>query len=89
MAKLAGPIVGMMIFSSALSVGLIFCTKSCPKQTMYFLIGFNFAIYIGLAIFGFVMGSIALGVVFCVMTAVVAIVLYCLWEYMKVGLKLL
>lgn len=89
MAKLAGPIVGMMVLSAALSVGLIVCTKTCPKPTMYFLIAFNFLIYIGIAIFGFVMGSLALGIIFCFTAAIIGLVLCCLWDYMAIGLRLL
>lgn len=89
MAKLAGPIVGMMVLSAALSVGLILCTKTCPRPTMYFLIAFNFLVYIGIAIFGFLMGSIALGIIFCIVAGIIALALCCLWDYMTIGLRLL
>jgi hypothetical protein len=89
MAKFTAPIVGMMALSIGLSVIVIVIGKSFPQPTMYFLIAFTFLTYIVLIIVGFAMNVLALGITFSVLFLVHGIVLYCLWPYMKVGLKLL
>jgi hypothetical protein len=79
MAKHIGPIIGMMALSCGLSILLIVLGKAFPKQTMYFLIAFTFVAYIIVIILGFVMGNTGLGITFCVIMAIHAIILYCLW----------
>lgn len=88
MAKLSGPIVGMLVLACGLSVLLIVLGKIFPKQTMYFLIGFTFLVYIALIILGFVLNSIALAISFIVVALITACMLYCFWSYISTGLKL-
>lgn len=88
MATTVGPIVGMLVLAGGLSILLVVCTKNFPKATMFFLIGFTFAVYIGFIIVGFVMNSLGLAIAFIVVLAVNALVLYCMREYIAVGLKL-
>jgi hypothetical protein len=89
MAKLAGPIVGMMILAAALSVAIVLMARFCPKGTMYMMMGFTFLVYIGLAILGFAIGNLALGISFAFVTAILALALCCLWEYFQIGIRLL
>ena len=89
MAKVAAPIAGMIVLSSALSIILVLLTKAFPKPLMYFLMGFTLLIEIALAIVGFATGSIALGITFVFIFLINVCMIYCLWDYFKLGLKLL
>lgn len=89
MAKMVGPIVGMMALSCSLSIITVIMGKLYPKPTMYFLMGFSFAIYLALIILGFVINSLGLAISFIVIALVQACMLYCFWSYIQTGLKLL
>lgn len=89
MAKLAGPIVGMLVLACGLSVLMIVLGKLFPKQTMYFLIGFTFIVYLALIILGFVVNSLAVAITFIVIALFTACMLYCFWSYINTGLKLM
>ena len=89
MAKLAGPIVGMLVLACGLSVLLIVLGKTFPRQTMYFLIGFTFLVYIALIILGFVINNFGLAISFIIIALLTACMLYCFWSYINTGLKLL
>lgn len=88
-SRVAGPIVGMLALSSILSFVTVLMAKSFPKVTMYFLIGFTFAVYAALIAVGFIFTIYALAIVFIIVLVINAIMLCCLWDYIKIGLKLM
>lgn len=89
MAKLAGPVVGMMGLSSALSVLMVVLAKAFPRPVMYFLIAFTFLVYAAFIILGFVINSLGLAISFIIVALFTACMLYCFWSYITIGLRLL
>lgn len=89
MTKLAGPIVGMMALSAALSILTVVLTKAFPRPLMYFLMGFTLLVEAGLAIVGFVSGSLALGVCFIIMLLINLLMIYCMWDYFQLGIRMI
>lgn len=89
MAKLSAPIVGMLVLSCSLSVVTVVMAKLFPKPILYFLIGFTFAVELALIILGFVINSLALAISFIIIALFQACMLFCLWSYIRTGLKLM
>lgn len=89
MAKYAGYVVGMMVLSCCLSVLFVFLSKTFPKCVVYSMIVLTFLVYLGLIILGFVIGNTALGIVFIIVLLINALILWCYWEYIKIGIVLL
>ena len=89
MAKHVGPIVGMLVLSNALSVIFIFLTKTFPKCMFYSLMGLTFLVYVAIIIIGFVAGSIGLSILFIILLLLNICILYCFWEYIQIGIKLI
>lgn len=89
MAKYAGYVAGMMVLSICLSVLFVFLTKAFPKCVVYSMIVLTFVVYLVLIIIGFVMENIALSVVFIIVLLINAIILWCYWGYIKIGIVLI
>jgi hypothetical protein len=60
-----------------------------PKGMIYFLIVFSMAVLFGLAIFGFIIGSLGFALPFLVIFIVYAIVLLCLRKKIDMGIVLI
>lgn len=84
----AGEIVTCLIISLVLSFLYIFLIKLMPKVMVYALMVLSMAILFGLAIFGFVIGSLGMAITFLVIFVVYALVLMCLRKKIDMGIIL-
>ena len=89
MVKHVGPIIGMLILSNVLSVVFILLAKNFPRCLFYTMMVITFFIYLAIIIIGFVLKSYGLAFIFIVIFAINALILWCYWDYIKIGLKLI
>ena len=89
MAKHAGPIIGMLVLSNALSVIFILLSKTFPKCMFYSMMVLTFLVYLALIIIGFVAKMPSLAVVFIIILLINAVILWCYWDYIQIGIKLI
>jgi hypothetical protein len=73
----AGICVGMICLSVILSIGFVMLAKTFPKCMVWGLIVFSVLLFVAVAIAGFIIGNIALGVVFVIITLIYALILFC------------
>lgn len=74
----SGEIAACIGISIVLSFAYILLIKLMPKFMVYFLIVFSLALLLGIAILGFALGEIGLGIPFLVVFIVYALVLGCM-----------
>ena len=89
MSKYAPYIVGMMALSICLSILFVFLSRMIPKCLIYSMIVLTFLVYLAVIILGIVSGNIALAVVFIIILLINALILWCYWDYIQIGLVLL
>jgi hypothetical protein len=88
-AKTSGTIVGMIFLSATLSMIFIILCAKFPKCVVYTAIITTFVIYLALIVLGIVMHVWALTVVFIIVAALNACMLYCWRDQIKIGIVLL
>lgn len=89
LARIAPVFVGMCVLSAALSVIYIFLAKTFPKCVVYSMIVLTFLVYIALIIVGVVTKIYTLAIVFGIILVINALILWCYWGYISIGIKLL
>lgn len=72
-----------------LSFIYVFLIKLMPKGMVYFLMVFSMALLFGLAILGFIVGSLGVALPFLITFLVYAIVLLCLRKKIDMGIVLI
>jgi hypothetical protein len=87
-SQYAGEIVACLALSLVLSFVYVFLIKLMPKVMVYALMVLSMAILFGLAIFGFILGSLAMAITFLVIFIVYALVLLCLRKKIDMGIIL-
>lgn len=88
-AHYAGYVVGMMALSVALSIIFVLLCKAFPACMVYGMMVFSFLVYIGLIALGFLTLNYALAIVFIAVLLINALILYCYWSYITIGIRLL
>lgn len=89
MSKYAPYIVGMMALSICLSILFVFLSRLVPKCLIYSMIVLTFLVYLAVIILGFVIENYALAIVFIIILLINALILWCYWDYIRIGLVLL
>ena len=89
MSSYAPYIVGMMALSICLSILFVFLSRLIPKCLIYSMIVLTFLVYVAIIVLGFVIDQIALSIVFIVILLINALILWCYWGYIQIGLVLL
>lgn len=73
----AGIAIGCIFMSVLLAIGFVFMAKAFPKCMVWGLIVGSVLLFVAIAVAGFIIQSIVLGVIFIIIAAIYALILFC------------